>query len=127
MFAQKKRVFISFAIEDSNIRDLVVGQMRNSRAPFEWLDYSVKEAWSQSWKSNCRTRIRGCDGMIGLISKHTPKADGQVWELQCAYEENIPVMLMYTGSDRPALPGFLSSKLINLWNWDNINNFLNRI
>jgi hypothetical protein len=127
MFAQKKRVFISFAIEDSNIRDLVVGQMRNSRTPFEWLDYSVKEAWSQSWKSNCRTRIRGCDGMIGLISKHTPRADGQVWELQCAYEENIPVMLMYTGSDRPALLGFLSSKLINLWNWDNIDNFLNRI
>jgi hypothetical protein len=127
MVTHKKRIFVSFAIEDSSARDLLVGQMRNSRTPFEWLDYSVKQAWSSSWKTNCRTRIRGCDGLIGLISKNTASADGQLWEIQCAYEENVPVMLMFISNDRPNLPNWLAQKRINVWNWDNINSFLDRV
>ena len=36
---------------------------------------SVKEPWDEKWKTNCRTRIKGRDGVIGLISKNTPKAE----------------------------------------------------
>jgi hypothetical protein len=54
-----KRVFISFAIEDEWARDYLVGQARNERSPFEFVDMSVKEPWSDSWRTRCRTRIRG--------------------------------------------------------------------
>jgi|GEM_PF-6546409 len=37
----KKKIFISFAIEDSSMRDLFVGQAKNSRSPFEFRDRSV--------------------------------------------------------------------------------------
>ncbi len=60
--SRPKRIFSSFAIEDRNLRDFLVGQARNERAPFEFTDMSVKEPWSSSWKTNCRTRIKGCDG-----------------------------------------------------------------
>jgi len=37
----KKRVFISFAIEDKNLRNMLVGQARNENSPFEFVDMSV--------------------------------------------------------------------------------------
>lgn len=51
-----KRIFISFAIEDSNLRDLLVGQAKNKRSTFEFVDMSVKQPWDSSWKTNCRTK-----------------------------------------------------------------------
>ena len=56
-----KRIFISFAIEDSTLRDFLVGQARNVNSPFEFVDMSVKQPWDSHWKTNCRTKIKGCD------------------------------------------------------------------
>ncbi|MFR7764720.1 MAG: hypothetical protein ACLU05_04810 [Anaerococcus obesiensis] len=41
---------------------------------------SVKQPWTSSWKTNCRTKIRSCDGMIAIITSNTKNADGQLWE-----------------------------------------------
>lgn len=123
--AKNNRVFTSFAIEDANLRDLLVGQGRNQSTPFAFVDMSAKEAWDEKWKTNCRTKIRGCDGVIGIITHKTRNADGQLWELKCAYEEGIPVFLMYGNGDRPAyLPEPINGRRIQLWTWDNIAAFL---
>lgn len=61
--ATKYRIFISFAIEDANLRDLLVGQGKNEKTPFSFIDMSVKEPWDSAWKTNCRTKIKGCDGV----------------------------------------------------------------
>lgn len=119
---------ISFAIEDVRLRDFLVQQAKDERSPFSFVDMSVKEPWSSEWKTNCRTRIKGCDGVIGIITNSTPKADGQLWELNCAYEESIPVFLMYGYEDqRPWLPAPLANKDIYKWTWVNIASFLNRL
>jgi len=56
---------------------------------------------------NCRTRFKGCDRGIALISKNTVNADGQLWEIACAYEGKMAVMLMYVKDERPTpLPDF---------------------
>jgi len=127
--ATKFRIFISFAIEDAKLRDFLVGQGRNEKTPFSFVDMSVKQPWDNSWKTNCRTKIKGCDGVIGIITKNTPKADGQIWELQCAYDEQIPVMLMYGYSDdRPSnLPAPVAGKRILTWSWPNISSFLSKL
>ncbi|HQB57259.1 MAG TPA: hypothetical protein PLG76_02275 [Candidatus Paceibacterota bacterium] len=88
---------------------------------------SVKTPWETDWESKCRTKIKGCDGMIALISKHTPSATGELYEIKTAGEEKVPVMLMYTGSDRPTLPYSLSGRLVNVWSWDNIKSFINKL
>ena len=72
-------VFISFAIEDTILSEFLVGQKKNARTDIEFTDYSVKLPWDNSWKTNCRERIKRCSGMIVIITPNTPKADGQLW------------------------------------------------
>jgi hypothetical protein len=121
-------VFTSFAIEDRGLRDLLVGQRLHTDTPFEWTDMSVKDAWDERWRTQCRTRIKGCDGVIGLITHNTPKATGQLWELKCAYEEKKPVLLIYGYSDRRpnSIPDEIKSRTIQPWTWDGIGKFINR-
>ncbi|MGA3161191.1 MAG: hypothetical protein ABSC77_08225 [Terracidiphilus sp.] len=122
-----KRVFIAFAVEDKTYRDFLVGQAKNKKSPFEFNDFSVKEPWDAKWKTNCRARVKGCDGVIALISKNTAKADGQLWEIQCAYEEEVPTMLMWVDDNRPAVPALIKNKLINVWSWDNLVSFIEKL
>lgn len=127
--AKNNRVFISFAVEDKHYRDFLVGQAKNKNSPFEFVDMSVKEPWDERWKSNCRSRIRGCDGMIALVSKNTARATGALWEVACAKEERIPVRGMYCTTDsRPAsLPAEFAGIRVVDWSWDNISSFMNSL
>jgi hypothetical protein len=126
--ATNNRVFISFAIEDANLRTFLVGQGKNENTPFTFVDMSVKEPWDNSWKTRCRTKIKGCDGMIGIITQNTLKADGQVWEINCGYEEDVPVLLIYGTDDRPAnLPDPVKDRRILTWSWSNIATFINNL
>lgn len=124
-----KRIFISFAIEDKTSRDFLVGQARNENSPFEFVDMSVKEPWDSQWKTRCRTKIKGCDGVIALVSKNTKNADGQLWEISCAKEEGVPIRGIYTSSnDRPTtLPAELAGVRVMNWTWENIKNFIDSL
>ena len=74
-----KRIFVSFAIEDETTKNLFTGQAKNAKVPYEFVDMSVKQPWDEKWKTNCRTRIKGCDGMIVLVSKNLKNASGALW------------------------------------------------
>lgn len=125
----KRRIFISFAIEDASLRDLLVGQAKNDQSPFEFVDMSVKEPWDSAWKTKCRTKIKGCDGMIAIVTENTPKADGQLWEIKCATEEGVPVKGIWGhSSDRLSLlPSVLNEISITNWTWVNISNWLDSL
>ena len=90
--ADKKVVFIAFAIEDVHQRDLLKGQALHPRKPFEFIDMSVKQAYDSEWKTRVRTRIRRSDGVIVLVSKNSAASSGQKWEIQCAKEEGKPIL-----------------------------------
>jgi hypothetical protein len=120
-----KRIFISFAIEDKFARDNLVFQANQEHTPFEFIDMSVKEPWSNSWKTNCRSKIKGCDGVVAFISKNTPNADGARWEIKCAKEEGIPIRGFWVHSDdKRGNPSELGSTLVVEWTWVNITNFI---
>ena len=122
-----KRIFTSFAIEDQWARDMLRGQSRNESSPFEFIDMSVKEPWDNAWKTKCRTRIRGCHGMIIFVSKNTKNADGQLWEIKCAKEECIPTLGIYVEKMLSSLPSELSGIKVVKWTWENIENFLKNL
>lgn len=122
-----KRIFIAFAIEDERFRDFVVGQAKNKNTPFDFVDMSVKKAWETDWHSRCRDRIKTCDGMIALVSKNTYSASGEIFEIQCAIDEKLPLMPMYINDDRPYLPSVLQSKRISVWSWDNLESFVDSL
>jgi len=124
-----KRVFISFAVEDSELRDFLVGQAKNEKSPFGFVDMSVKMAWDSAWKTRCRTKIKGCDGVIVIVTQKTMKAEGQLWEIKCAMEEKIPLRGLWGHSNnKPTrLPSELDSVQIDNWTWDNIKSWIDSL
>ena len=101
-----KIVFVAFAIEDERQRDFLKGQSLHPRAPFEFVDMSVKEAYDNAWKEKVRARIKRSDGVIVLVSKNSLTSSGQKWEIECAKEERKPIrgIWAYSG-DRSSLAG----------------------
>jgi nucleoside 2-deoxyribosyltransferase len=125
---KKNRIFISFAAEDSNYRDLLVGQAKNALSPFSFVDMSVKQPWDSAWKTNCRTKIKGCDGMIAIITNRSINADGQRWEIKCANEEGIPVIGLHAQrQSHGQIPSELIGKKVIDWTWNEIKAFLDSL
>ena len=117
--ADKKVVFVAFAIEDERQRDLLKGQSLNTNSPFEYIDMSVKEPYDSNWKDRVRTRIRRSDGVIALVSKNSLKSNGQKWEISCAKDENKKVLGIWAYTDdRTKLPGVNTV----VWTWPAITN-----
>jgi hypothetical protein len=124
----KKRIFIAFAVEDEFARNNLVFQADQQKTPFDFVDMSVKEPWSSSWKTNCRTKIKGCDGMIAFISRNTPNAEGACWEIKCAKEEGVPIRAVWVHAKDPCCkPDELGSTPVVYWTWENIKNFLDSL
>ena len=125
----KKRIFISFAIEDVEFRDYLVEQARKKHSPFDFIDMSVKQEWNQDeWKKRCRTKIKRSHGVIALLSKNTHKAGGARWEIKCAIEEKIPIVGMHIKkNERGAVPIELQNEEIIIWSWGNIEKFIKNL
>lgn len=122
--ADKKVVFIAFAIEDERQRDFLKGQSLSPRAPYEFIDMSVKERYDKDWKERVRTRIKRSDGVIAIISKDSLTSSGQKWEIQCAKEENKPIRGIWAYSDdRTDVVGVATYA----WSDKNISDFIDSL
>ena len=122
--ADKKVVFIAFAIEDVKQRDFLKGQSLHTKSPFEYIDMSVKEAYDKDWKEHVRTRIRRSDGVIVLVSKNSLSSSGQKWEIECAKEEKRKILGIWAYTDdRTNIVG-VNTKV---WTWDNIKDFIDSL
>jgi hypothetical protein len=122
--ADKKVIFVAFAIEDERQRDFLKGQSLNTKSPFEYVDMSVKEAYDSDWKERVRTRIRRSDGVIVLVSKNSLTSSGQKWEIECAKGEqkNILGIWAYT-DDRTNIVDVRTVA----WSWDAIKSFIDSL
>jgi len=122
--ADKKVIFVAFAIEDERQRDFLKGQSLNTQSPFEYVDMSVKEPYSSEWKERVRTRIRRSAGVVALVSKNSLSSSGQKWEVACAREEKKPVLGIWAyKDDRTDLPGVRTV----VWTWDAIKKFIDSL
>ncbi len=122
--SEKKVVFVAFAIEDERQRDLLKGQSLHPRAPYEFIDISVKEPYDTNWKDRVRTRIRRSHGVIVLVSKNSLSSSGQQWEIQCAKDEHKPSrgIWAYT-DDRTDVVGVPTC----VWSDTNISSFIDSL
>jgi len=122
--ADKKVIFVAFAIEDERQRDLLKGQSLHTNSPFEYVDMSVKEAYDENWKERVRTRIKRSDGVIVLVSKNSLNSSGQKWEIQCAREEKKKVLGIWIyKDDRTNIVGVNTVT----WTWPAISNFIDSL
>lgn len=119
-----KILFIAFAIEDERQRDFFKGQSLSPRAPYEFVDMSVKEPYSTAWKDRVRTRIRRSNGVVVLVSKNSLTSTGQKWEIECAKSEKKPIRGIWVyKNDRTTLDGVS----IVVWSDENIINFIDSL
>jgi MTH538 TIR-like domain (DUF1863) len=122
--ADRKTIFVAFAIEDERQRDFLKGQSLNTASPFEYIDMSVKEAYDEAWKDRVRTRIRRSDGVIALVSKNSLTSSGQKWEISCAREEKKKVLGIWAYTDdRTNLAGVNTVA----WTWPAITTFIDSL
>lgn len=120
----KKTIFVAFAIEDENARNLLKGQSLNTNSPFEYIDMSVKKAYDSDWKEKVRTRIKRSDGVIALISKNSLTSSGQKWEISCAKEEKKKVLGIWAYTDDKTNVVGVNTKV---WTWKAIEDFIDSL
>ena len=125
--ADSKVVFIAFAKEDEGTRNLFTGQRVNPDTPFEFTDMSVKEPYSSEWKEKVSTRVRRSDGVIALISSSTPSASGQLWEIECAVQEDKPLIGIWIEEDYKTEPPEMTGVPCKAWTWENIADFIDSL
>lgn len=119
-----KTVFVAFAIKDERQRDFLKGQSLSPRAPYEFIDMSVKEAYDSDWQTKVRTRIKRSDGVIVLVSTNSAASTGQKWEISCAKEESKPILGIWAYSDDRSS---VSDVTTTTWSDKNISDFIDSV
>ena len=126
-----KKLFVSFALKDADLRDELIAQINKDSPEITCVFMPEKRSWESAWKEECREKVSECDGAIGLITANTIRADGQLWELRCAFEAKMKVMLI--GDDEACemsakkFPDLLRDEDILPWNSSNIAMFLGKL
>lgn len=122
--ADRKVIFVAFAIEDKLQRDLLKGQSLHTKSPFEYIDMSVKEAYASNWKELVRTRIKRSDGVIVMVSSSSLTSSGQKWEIECAREEKKRILGLWVYTDdRTNIVGVNT----RTWTWGAIQEFIDSL
>lgn len=119
--------FISFDFDhDEDLRNLLVGQAKNSDTPFNIADQSVKEPLSGDWKAKVRARIRRTGVVIVICGEFTASAQGVGDELKIAIEEAKPYFLLWgrKGKTCQRPPNARSTDKIYDWTWENLKNLI---
>lgn len=74
-----------------------------------------------------RARIRGCHGVIALLSKNSLAADGEKWEIKCSVEEKKPLLGLWIYKDDKSKPPEMGNAKCVTWTWDGIAEFINSL
>lgn len=116
-----KKIFISFAIEDIRLRDLLLEQAIK-KAP-DYYFFSVKEPWATDWENEYKKLIEDYDGILFIVTSNTKSASGQLLEAVLANEMSIPLYGIWGDCSYEKLYGIKIEK----WNWNNIIMWLNSL
>ena len=122
--ADKKLIFIAFAMADEQRRDLLKGQALPTKSLFDFIDMSANEIDEIDWKERVRTSIRNSAGVIALISKHSRNSTGLTWELSCAREEGKRILVIWTHNNELTCLGGVNTVT---WTGDTIRNFIDSV
>jgi hypothetical protein len=83
---------------------------------------SLGSSSASPWKTNCRQRVKGCDGVIALLSENVKNADGARWEIKCAIADGVPIIAVHIFTDDSYVPPELNGAKAIAWTWDGIGN-----
>ncbi len=119
----KTRVFVSFDYDhDKGLKDLLIGQARNSDSPFEVADWSVKEAQDNNWKAHAEMRIKNSDVVAVICGEYTHTATGVSEEIRIANKCGKPYFLLKGYSEKTCSKPIAANNSDKMyrWTWDNL-------
>jgi len=115
------RAFISFDYDNNSPEKLYfVGQIKNSKTPFNVEDWSSKTHLPErQWEELIHAKINKCNVLIILVGKRMSTATGVVKEIAFAKANNVPVFGVYVGGADASsiLPTGLPRNRTIEWNW----------
>ena len=122
----KRKVFVSFDFEnDKTLKEFLIGQAKLDGAPFEVMDFSLKEAAPEkSWLDKARTAISRSDVFIVMLGSKTRNAPGVIKEVKLANElrkEKFQLIGYKGGSETWAVP---DAGRVYRWDWENLKKLL---
>lgn len=82
----KKRVFISFHMDDLHAKTLLCEQAKSDKFDLEFINYAINEPFDEKWKTNCKEKIKKTSVTICLIGEKTSAREAVNWELNTSYE-----------------------------------------
>lgn len=95
-----RNVFISFAMEDENMINLLRSQGKNPNLNFYFRDYSVKEPFDEKWKAGVREKIAQTSVVFVMVSEYSASSEPVNWEVEEAYRQGKKVIAVRLHSDR---------------------------
>ncbi|MFH1311507.1 MAG: TIR domain-containing protein [Nanoarchaeota archaeon] len=114
----KRRVFISFHMENEAQVGLLRHQATSDKFNLEFTDYSVKEPFDGNWKRKCEERINQSSVFLCMIGAETYKRPSVLWEINKAYELGKKVIGVRIHKDRKdPIPGPLLRNKAKIINW----------
>ena len=122
-----KRAFISFDFDhDEELRDALIGQVKNPDSPFNIADWSVHEPFDSNWRERVRSRIRRTDLTIVICGEHTHTASGVAAEVTITQEENKPYFLLWGRPNKTCTKprSAFSKDKIYKWTWENLKQLI---
>lgn len=119
---RKIKVFLSFDFDnDRSLRDLMLGQAAHPDAPFEVVNYSLKEAAPEpTWQAKANAAITRSDIVVVLLGRKTHRAQGVLKEVQMARAASVPLVQIIGYRDREYTP-LRNAGRVYAWTRSNLN------
>jgi len=115
------RAFISFEMEDKWARDFLVQQAKDKNNEIAFYDYSVKNPFDSSWKTECKKRIAMTRGTIVLIGETTWKSEAVLWEIaETIRQGNYIFGIQINREKNHNIPRDLSISNVIRWDFEQI-------
>ena len=115
----KKRVFISFHMDDEYAKQLLTHQAKSDRFDLEFTNYAVNEPFDERWKTQCRERIAMTSTVIVLIGPETHSREAVNWEINEAYKQGKNVIgVRVHRYENHKIPQSMVDNNASIVNWD---------
>ena len=103
---EKKKVFISFSMQDKAQVELLRAQAANERYELEFIDNSLQQpVKGRDWHGPVGTKIEQSDVVIVMIGEDTHERPAVRWEVETAYKNDVPVIpVRIHGDENHKLP-----------------------
>ena len=125
----KRRVFISFHMNDEYAKQLLIHQAKSDKFDLEFSNYAVNEPFDEKWKTQCKERIAMTSTVIVLIGPDTHSREAVNWEINEAYKQGKNVIGVrvhrYKNHRVPQSMVDNGAKIVN-WDMNEISRELNQ-